>query len=251
MKERELKFSVNEDKTPVQLDEQQRKNALKALGDLSFVVSTLHRNIKEQNLETGFKESLLSLIENHSTEILKALDFESQMIKDKEERYVEIRNLNNENRDLRKQLGEKVSNEDIREGLKNIGDSIKKWWGTEGLGHTSEIQFTERGHVNVKFSTRITDNYWTEDGESEEEKSSRLASLGLKVLKRDSGRDGITIDNESNRQWLKDLIQSRYPSAEINSVENWGGRKGFFEMRSLDVIIYDLDDIKFSGSKSE
>lgn len=71
------------------------------------------------------KETHLFLTEGYVLNFLDELGYEGVLKKKKDEMYSDIRSLNNENRELRRQLGEKVSNEDVREKLKNISNIIK------------------------------------------------------------------------------------------------------------------------------
>lgn len=80
----------------------------------------LHELLAKGNLAEGMKKALLTSAEHEFTALLSDLGYAGILAEEKEKRYAQIRSLNIENRELRAQLGEKVSLEDIREKLKNI-----------------------------------------------------------------------------------------------------------------------------------
>lgn len=104
-------------------------------------ISLLLYMLKEGSLKEGTKEALLELFHKNAIDILNELGYEDSLNKKYNEYIKEIRSLNHENRELRKQLGMKVSNEDARERLKLITESFDEWWHNEGTGNIDEIIF--------------------------------------------------------------------------------------------------------------
>lgn len=142
MEERKINFKKNDDNTPVldpdgmlyeKLTEKQKK--------INERISLLLYMLKEGSLNEGTKEALLELFHKNAIDILNELRYEDSLNKKYNEYIQEIRSLNQENRELRKQLGMKVSNEDARERLKLITKSFKEWWNNEGTGNIDEIIF--------------------------------------------------------------------------------------------------------------
>lgn len=202
---------------------------------------SITETILKDELTNGYCYSILSYIENKTIDLFKLLKYDSNLEKEKESRYTEIRSLNNENRELRRQLGEKVSNEDVREKLKNLSQSIKKWWNQEGFGHTSKISYSEYGNIELKLSGMICENHY-DDGDNGK-KIDYLIKLGFSVKSEGSGY-GWIVDNESNRILLEKLLISKFPSADILSIHSRSDKKGGeYEIRDIEVMIYNLDDI--------
>ena len=79
-------------------------------------ISLLLYMLKEGGLKEGTKEALLELFHKNAIDILNELGYEDSLNKKYNEYIQEYRSLNHENRELRKQLGMKVSNEDEEKG---------------------------------------------------------------------------------------------------------------------------------------
>lgn len=252
MKEHELNFSRNEDKTLVKLDDDQKSVALKGIKDLHFSLSELMGRIKSDSLEEGFKNTLLSLSESYLTDILKPLGYDSHLAEEKNKRHVEIRSLNEANRELRKQLGEKVSAEDVREKLKNLSGIIRKWWKKDGLGHTSDISYGEYVGATVKLCCMSFGDFGmlshSENPVSNKElKKKWIESLttekGLLTQGKNDGHDVEIVDNDQNRNILISQIKKRFPSSFITKVTNHYGRESQPQIRDIYFMIGELTDI--------
>lgn len=142
MEERKINFKKNDDNTPFldpdgmlyeKLTEKQKK--------INERIYSLLYMLKEGSLNEGTKEALLELFHKNAIDILNELGYEDSLNKKYNEYIQEIRSLNHENRELRKQIGMKVSNEDARERLKLITESFNEWWHNEGTGNIDEIIF--------------------------------------------------------------------------------------------------------------
>jgi len=252
MQERQLSMNRNESTEIVELTKDNHAVIEKKYKDLHFSLKELIERYNKKELEEGFKETLLSLSEAYLMDLLKAFGYEGVLKKEKEERHAQIRSLNQENRELRKQLGDKVSNEDAREKLKNLSESVKKWWRKEGLGHTREISFGEYGSCNIELSCNLFGDFGMRDEENPitamEAKKTWLDKLqfedGLELrVKGSIIDDREIIDNDNNRNILRNSILKRFPSASIYKIENWIGRKKEGIIRSVTLSIKNLDDI--------
>jgi hypothetical protein len=247
MEERKLNFKRNEDKTIVSLSDKKKEDVLKELNSLGFTSQELSSQIKKGVLEEGFKEVLLSLIDSHAASVCKDLGYDSVILKEREERFVEIRKLNEENRELRKQLGEKVSLEDVREKIKSLTETIKIWWNVEGFGHTSEIDFKSHG-VEVKLSGMISRAYRSHfrDELSDEDKITSLKNKGFDIIKEN------ICDTDNNRKLLYQMLTKQFPSAQILEIRSYHGvnsnEKG--EFRDIKIFITNYEEIKYEEENS-
>jgi hypothetical protein len=121
MEERKINFKKNDDNTPVLDPDGMLYEKLKAMQNkMNEKLSLIIYMLKEEQLNEGTKEALLELFHKNAIDILNELGYEDSLNKKYNEYIQEIRSLNHENRELRKQLGMKVSNEDARERLKLI-----------------------------------------------------------------------------------------------------------------------------------
>ena len=216
MKERKLNFNANDDPTIVSdPDGTLLKAASKAYQEIQSTIGMCHNLLKDGQLTEGMKQNLLPLAEHHVQEFLTALGYEGILSQKNEERYAQIRSLNDENRELRRQLGEKISNEDARERLKILQGNFDNWWSEYGFGGNCEIDFRWH-HANIKFSGMVFE--MRKDGEFSKGKKSKteyLNDLGFEIF------DSTVIANDKSLSLLQNLICSKYPSAEICEIKKY------------------------------
>lgn len=236
MKERTLNIVRNEDKTIVEdKDGKMLKDVTKAFNDITFNLSYCHEQLKKGALTVGMKENHLALSEHYLIDFLKIMDYDSILGKEMEERHANIKSLNIENRELRKQLGEKVTNEDAREKMKNLSELIRSWWRVKGFGHVSEIKFSEYGSAEVELSGMICSSLL--DNKEKKDKEKYLIDLGFGI------DDGDVVFNDECLRLLGVLITEQYPSAFITETRVWHGRREASKLRGIHIIIQNLDDI--------
>jgi hypothetical protein len=237
MEEQKLNFSRNEDPTIVK-DPGGKilKEVTKIYNNLKLNLGFCHDQLKEGKLTEGMKETHLSLSEHYVIDFLKALGYEGKLQKEADKRHAEIRSLNETNRELRRQLGDKVSNEDVRERLKNISEGFKKWWNIYGFGHVSEISFTNYGYLSLMLSGMIAEAYYDENKElSEEDKTTYLKGLGFQI-----NNDKHISADECNLPILKKLLKDKYPSVKMHDVKLWVDSNA---LREINILITDLNDL--------
>lgn len=248
MEERKINFKKNDDKTPV-LDPDGTLH-----GMLCVKMETLVKNfslllylLQKGELNEGTKESSAELFEQNSIEILNSLGYEGDINKKYNEYIQEIRSLNHENRELRKQIGMKVSNEDARERLKLITESFGEWWHNEGTGNIDDIIF---GPYKMTATLR---GYIYPSGREREIKNQveMLKQKGFDVSSVTNFGHHLTA-SEKNFNMLKELFKSAFPHSdidEINTATYLGGESREEYVYVITKIIVDfnnLDDIKIT-----
>jgi len=236
MEEQKLNFKVNEDPTIVVVSEDIEKKAIKACTDFNFVAHVFLSHLKNKRLTEGEKETYLSLSESHIRAFVSLFDYDSVLKKQAEERYSEIRITNEQNRELRKQLGGKVSNEDLRERLKIIKDEFYKWWSIYGFGHCSDGVFN--GYMfETKLSGYVYGSHYDER-ESEKEKVEMLRGHGFEI----DDSDGCSvISSDNNIRLLKNLLEGKYASVKIGEIKStyYNNRN---QIRDIKISISDFND---------
>lgn len=241
MKERPLTFRRNEDETLVVLNDENLANFKKKFNELMSSMHLLKEGIEKKTLKEGFKATLLSVSEMYMMDILNTMGYQGHLEVQKQERFAEIRGLNEENRALRKQLGEKVSNEDVRERLKNISRLIRDWWNDKGLCYVKDIRFTEYGHIKVSFG-----GSYSGIGDSKEEEKAHVKYLidyGFELDNMETGERAQLLDTDKNRELFVTLVKSKFPSAQLETITNWSGRGKHLQIREAEFYIHNLDDI--------
>lgn len=233
------------DKSKFTFMPEQKQKFVKAINDISFAAKSLID--MEGDVDVDFKNTIGSLVETYAKDATDALDISGLLKKESDDRHGQIRSLNEENRELRKQLGMKVSNEDVRERIKLFKESIRRWWNIEGMGHVSEIKFSEYGACEIKLSGNVTDSYYGKSEgtyKTEEQRLGEFKQAGF-IFSEGGRRDNALLSTDNNIQLLKALIADKYPSASIWSIETyfWNGSSAPV-MRDINIRIDDLNDIQ-------
>lgn len=248
MEERKINLKKNDDETPVldpdgtlyeKLTEKQKK--------INERISLLLYMLKEGSLKEGTKEALLELFHKNAIDILNELGYEDSLNKKYNEYIQEIRSLNHENREIRKQLGMKVSNENARERLKLICESFYEWWHNEGTGNIESITFNEygmtatlRGYIHPFRHVRKT-----------EEQVSMLKQKGFDVSSLVRYGQHLTA-SEKNFNMLKELFENAFPHSNIDKINTTtylgSESKGEYVYVISEIIVNfnNLDDIKIT-----
>jgi len=240
MKERDFpKLIQNESTETFVLSDKGEQAYDKAKSDILHLMSTIEDFLKNSSLQEGFKDTCCSLMESYVRDYTKSLKYSGELEAEREQRSAEIRSLNIENRELRKQLGEKVSYEDVREKFKNISGIFHKWWNTNGCGYRKDERLGEYGYY-CTLSGHISRSYFGEE-ESPEEVSKRLEEYGFEI-NNDQGSYQLS-SNGSNRWLLDSLLKSRFPSCKILSYEV-NNYSGHWVINDIDIQISDLNDFE-------
>lgn len=248
MEERKINFKKNDDKTPV-LDPDGTLH-----GMLCVKMETLVKNfslllylLQKGELNEGTKESSAELFEQNSIEILNSLGYEGDINKKYNEYIQKIRSLNHENRELRKQIGMKVSNEDVRERLKLITESFGEWWHNEGTGNIDDIIFGP-----YKMTATLRGSIFPSSREKEiKNQVEMLKKKGFDVSSVTNYGHHLTA-SEKNFNMLKELFKSAFPHSdidEINTATYLGGESKeeyVYVITKIIVNFNNLDDIKIT-----
>lgn len=240
MKEREINFNINRDHTLVEdKDGKLKKSLEKVRQDVLCDLNFCYEELQNGRLTEGMKETCFSLTESYVQKFLDDCGYDGVLKKKSEERYQEIRSLNEENRELRKQLGGKVSNEDAREKMKNIAEMFKRWWNIYGLGYVSELVFTEYGCIKATLGGMVCESYYNGKDESEKNKWEYLNNIGFELSSENTSKYVLATD--SNIQKLEELIKDKFPSAKLQEfrITNYQNIK---MLRNIEIAITNLDD---------
>lgn len=244
MEERKINFKKNDDNTPVldpdgmlyeKLTEKQKK--------INERISLLLYMLKEGSLKEGTKEALLELFHKNAIDILNELGYEDSLNKKYNEYIQEIRSLNHENRELRKQLGMKVSNEDARGRLKLITESFGEWWYNEGTGNIDNIIF-DRYKMTATLRGEIFPSSLKKQVEMLKQKGFDVSSI--------TNYGHHLTASEKNLIMLKELFENAFPHSnidEINTATYLGGESGeeyVYVITKIIVNFNNLDDIKIT-----
>ena len=236
MKERPLDFSRQDNSAIVEdpsgeLIAELQKQYKGIQQNLGLAMSLLEKG----QLTEGMKENILSLTDHNVNEFLTKMGYEGVLAEKQKKRTEKIRSLHDENRKLRRQLGEKVSNEDVRERLKIMVSLFENWWTEYGFGHINDFYFgayvakiTLSGMV---FASRVSNA-------GEEKKEEYLSRLGFEI------DDRMVIYNDKSIALLNKLLTDKYPSIDIYSINlTTSALNGVPVIQDVVVFLRDLDDL--------
>jgi hypothetical protein len=241
VKDQKLNYTINEDETLVKMTDKEKKEQLKNIDNLLQLMLFFKKQLNEDRLQEGFKETQLSLLENYTIEILKHFNYESLLAKEKEERIQKTRQLNIENRELRRQLGDKVSAEDVREMLKNIENKFHDYWRTEGFGFCGDVAFTGYS-FKVRIAVSMLNAMLRGDKEEIQQKKESLKSYGFKLVNDGEREENALSFSENNIELLKKLLSKRFTDYTFSSI-NSRCYKDKVYIRDIDLYIYNYDDL--------
>ena len=152
MKERPIFESKEPNKNPVELNDEDKKVVTKALKDLIQSAGFLLDMVSKDTLTEEMRETMTSLIATYSRDGLRPLGFQDQTTKDHDNLVRKLRNADMDNEELRQQLGQKVSLEDLREKMKTIARAFDEWGDYHGFGYISDIHFDSYGCLHGNMS---------------------------------------------------------------------------------------------------
>jgi hypothetical protein len=234
MEEQPINFNINDDPELLVIsDEKIKKEILDLAKNLSFSGSELFNRLKESKLEKGLCQTLLSLLESYVVSLHKNLNYDSTLKEEHNKRYIEIRRLNSENHELRQQLGNKVSAEDVREKLKNMKDTIYDWWKEEGFGYVSETTFHPY-QCSIKLSCSLSFHH-------KDNQIDYLKSKGYEILELERGCFELK-QTDKNIELLICEVKKRFPSSRLFKLEshNW---HDVVSVRDAEFGIRNFEDI--------
>lgn len=234
MKERELNFqSASEHPELVVLNPKETKEAKKQLDNILLAASAMDQELKNCRLSVGYRNTLLNVLEIYLVDLQKAFQYESVLRKEREERCVEIKKVNTENRDLRRQLGEKVSAEDVRERLKNMTETINKWWKAEGFGYVRSVNYHPY-ICEVNLSCTMCVHF-------DEGHPDKLKAKGYVIENAEGNGNWQLLHSDANIKLLNQEVVKRFPSATLQTIEvrNWKTQ----HINEYTFLIHDYSDI--------
>jgi len=240
MKENKLAFmsEVLDDNVPIQYSEEQVNAMKKAYSDFHMAFGLILSSIDNNSFTENMKGVCCASLENYTMDFLNQMGYSDILEKEKKQRHSEIRGLNEQNRELRRQLGDKVSNEDVREKLKNICTQLRAYFKSYGF-FMREIGFTEYGSLKFKLNCDISLSY--SDDEEPEELNDKIKELGFDTHIHD--KRYIYLLNTPKSYSAFGFITDKFPSADITEYKVQP-HDGVVKIDEIEIYLRDLNDIK-------
>ena len=211
MKERPLNFDYA-DETPVTVTDEQKVKLNKYADELKQHVGMLLYLIKKGHLQVGTRDSLMSIIDHNTQNLCALFDYSTYLKQQQEKTTAEIRAVSLENFELRRQLGQKVSTEDVREKMKLVIDGFRYWSEHQGFGWMSDVNVDHWGVLSGRMRTSIG-----RTGRYDKETRKRMADFGFEF--EDINEDcAEPIANDHNLQKIRELVKTLSPDAIADRV---------------------------------
>lgn len=240
MKERKIKFNRN-DETILEMTKEEKENHKKNFNELFCLLTYSNNLIENDEITVGFKEVQLSLLETYTTKILKDFNYDSMLEKEKIERHSKIKSLNIENRELRKQLGEKATAEDVRESLKNIENKFRYFWKQKGFGYCKDFIFGSYG-LKVTISTSMLSQMVDGTKEEIEQRKNELGNYGF-FLVNDGESDYNALGfSQKNIDTLNYFLSSYFSDFSFYEIDCQSRRTQVY-IREIVLFIRNFDDL--------
>ena len=233
MKERPIFENKEPNKNLVELNDADKKIVTKALKDLIQSAGFLLDMVTKGMLTEEMRETMTSLIATNSRDGLRPLGFQDQATKDHDNLVRRLRNANMDNEELRQQLGQKVSLEDLREKMKTIARAFNEWGDYHGFGYISDIHFDNYGCLNgnMHLLTHISGN-----------RAEDLRKMGFELT---DDRDGEAMfATDENFKLLQKMIRDNFgPDASMSygKIDMHSFCDERPHMREVEVRLRDLD----------
>lgn len=235
----------------VNLNDDQKAVLLKSLKNINFANRQLHDFVTKGSLSEEMAKTLPALIESYFSEAAEVLNYESHLLKEKEERYVEIRNANQKIHELEFKLGSSKPIDGLKEQLRYLHDQVSDWWRKEGFNHISEEKFSPYGCLHLQFcfmldSSRLFSKTPVTDKEKHYDHIQHLRDRGFEFAdnEKDSTYRKHLIDTEKNRKLLTTMLKERFPSLQVHRIDNRvSSDTGDFLIWHIEAAIYNLGDI--------
>ncbi|MBP1308981.1 hypothetical protein JOD82_002001 [Paenibacillus sp. 1182] len=233
----------------VRLNTDQKEVLLK---DLKSLIQSAHQmaNLVQQNeLDYGVAHQITALIEFNHTDIAKMVDYESYVTKEREERYVEICEVNKRNHELEQKIASLKPIDGLKEQLCQLSDVVSEWWKTDGFHYVKDFRFYSSGCAGMTFCFMMKYGYSTRQSPMSERLNQKAYIDKLKndgyEIEDIEGHGLKVLDTPNNRSLLRSLLIARFPSIRMNSFRNQavGKNDDTYILTGIDATIFDLSDI--------
>jgi hypothetical protein len=238
----------------VKLNEDNKMVIKRRTNEMIEAAKFLSGSVSNDELDIEMKETLPGLMQNHLNNIMTAVGYTGLP----SERDKEInQSVNKYLQEQIKELQALVENNNdftpVKGNISLIGKKIDKWWDEKGFNYISELTFNKYGNINITFGFMLdsfSSNH-SETPDTEEklarEKFDNLIKDGFIFLKERNDSEKNLIDCDENRELLKKLIHSVFPTAKIMSFTNRlhnNNAEGKMYIRYMEVSVSEYEEIK-------
>lgn len=240
----------------VVLNEDQKAVVEREVKSTYSALSTLFDWVKSDSLTTEMKETLPKLVDGYMQVIKETIGFTGEESEREKEMTESIgQYYQKQINDLQQALEQQQSISSISANATIAFKKIDKWWDIEGFDYIREKSITAGGNVLLElgfmmdsFTSRYSKTP-VSDKEILKTKVQYLIEKGFEFTPKKRGYGLDVVDNDNNRKLLMALVKQAFPTAKIYKFENHlrrtdNEKDDYFILRSVEVIIYDLNEVE-------
>lgn len=240
------------DTTRVKLNSDQEVVMKRISRELKGAVASIDQLLNSADgLDALTARSIVSVAESKFAELGKILGVETESAAAIERRHADIRHANIRIHELESQLGNSQTPRLVQLALKSLEDQLTGWWRQQGFGLVSKVTFGAY-NCRVEFSCRLWGDYEVVESATpvsdREHKKAWLESWRQQGLVTAQDHDLEIKDCDASRDFVRNLIRSNIPSADVISFINHRltrrGVENEYGLRSIEVLIRRIEDIQ-------
>lgn len=239
-----IKMPTSNDSALVPLDPVETELVLARHKSLQSALGVLMGEYQKGALTKGYLSTLLAVSEAYCSELLDAFGYQGQLAEEIEERYTKIRALKIENQDLRAQLGNKVTSEDLRERIKAICTQLYDWWSEIGFNYLDDAS-VDWAFISVKLGLSFQKPLFLlpENKVRCHHAFNQLTKRGFTFNDTAFSRCQL-IANQGNQALLRALIIDRFPSAILGKIQTaYDVETDCFVLTEIEFKIHEFSDL--------
>jgi len=233
----------------VVLNEDDKAVCLKSIKDMFFASKQLHEWLAKDELSVEVKNTLISIIESHTAEFSKILEYDSQAANRIDDMFGGIRQANVRIRELEQQLANNSPVSGVKELLYAMHDGLYRWWNRQGFSLVTNDNFGSFGYkgrfgLGLNSSSIYSRKPVTEKKERKD-KLQQMIEDGYEFIKPEGEHEYVLLDTQINRSKITELLKTTFPSIKIIRWKNYClVKEDDFMLRDVEIIIYNLAEIK-------
>ena len=232
----------------VSLNEDNKAVCLKSIKDLFFAAKQLHEWLAKDELSVEMKDTLISLVESHTADFAEVLEYDSEAAQRIDCIFGGIRQANMRIRELEHQLADKNPVSGVKELLREMHDGLYSFWNLQGFNLVTDDTFGSngyRGRFLLSLSTiSIFPGKPVTEKQNRKNKLQQMINDGYELVLVKGDREYVLLDTPTNRKKITELLRAAFQSVKIIKWNNYHLKDDDFKLWDVEVIIYDLAEIK-------
>lgn len=241
----------------ISLDDDDKAVCLTSIVKTIDALRLVHELVSKDTCTVGVRHNTLYVSRSYIKKVEEVLGAEDDKKQEEEILTNSLREVNNENRRLRQEMGNGVTVEAIGNKLYSLSQTVYNWWQNLGFGYsTSKIQpYSHASFLEVEFSANLDDMVGTFEDKpvtAKRKLAAKKARLVSELEFANEDNSKVVVDNQHNRQWFLDKFKERFPGCKVEEfTSRHDHRSDSFFIRKIHVRIniVDIGDVYEKNEK--